>query len=89
MCVFNIPWIGCKVCKFLSMYVDNWIKCKGAWMICCHGILQEKKGKQLKWFKKKRFNSDPIHCQYTNACKLKSSFKQKKPYKFITTIIVF
>ncbi len=57
-----------KGCNFISIYVINWIKCTKDEQLATIEALQKQKmkTKKITWRKK----NDPIHGQYTNACKL-------------------
>jgi hypothetical protein len=82
MCAFNIPWICCKGCEFISMCIIYWIKCVGGWMTCYHRIFnyQKKENKEGEENKMIQFMvNTPI---FANWVKIEiTKIFQKKPCK--------
>ncbi len=74
--LYYIKQIYLSNLKILWLYfngVDNWIKCIGRWMNCCHKSFTGKKERKEGQKKGKR-RSDLICEQYTKICKLGASW---------------
>jgi hypothetical protein len=80
MCVFYILWICYRGCNFISIYVINLIKCTKDERLATIEVLQEKNENKEGDLKKE---NDPIHGQYTNACKLGANWNGCKIFKIM------